>query len=294
MPDENNKTLEDISLAAGQIAASASQISDGAQALATGSTEQAATIQQVSATMGELQQTIAQNANSSKEANAASMQAGAMLQEVIASSAKAKGAMDGIKEESDKMAKVVKVIEDIAFQTNILALNAAVEAARAGQHGKGFAVVADEVRNLASKSSTAAKETAEMIQTSAGRVEEGIEILGAMNGSLVEVGDSAESAISLMGDVSVASANQATQVDQVNAAIAQVSQVIQSNAANSEESAASAEEMNAQAAMMKQLVGQYRIKGAGVAQDISQRNAIAFAQGADCKPELPAPGAVIF
>ncbi len=169
-------------------------------------------------------------------------------------------AMTDINEASENISKIIKVIDDIAFQTNILALNAAVEAARAGVHGKGFAVVAEEVRSLAGKSASAANETAEMIEDSIHKVVLGSKLAKTTSGSLSEIMQKIEHVVELTHSIAVASNDQATAVTQIDQAINQVSQVVQTNSATSEECAAASEELSNQAATLRRLVGNYKLK----------------------------------
>ncbi len=258
---ENNQMLSGIRDSSIQLSMGAEQVSDASQALAQGSTEQASAIEEVTASITEIAERTKRNA---EEANQANDSVHTMKNEAMQSDGHMKdmiGAMTEINESSENISKIIKVIDDIAFQTNILALNAAVEAARAGVHGKGFAVVAEEVRNLAGKSASAASETAEMIEDSIKKVEHGSKLAEGTAASLTEILGEVDNIVSLINSIAVASNDQATAVSQIDQAISQVSQVVQTNSATSEECAAASEQLSNQAMSLRTMIGQYKLKG---------------------------------
>lgn len=260
MVDSLNDMFSNIDSATTQVATGSSQIADGAQILAQGATEQAATIQELSASITEISGQTRHNAelaNEAKElgdgirqsADQGSQQMENMIQ-----------AVNEISEAGRSIGKVIKIIDDIAFQTNILALNAAVEAARAGQHGKGFAVVADEVRNLAAKSADAAKNTSELIEMSIAKSETGAKISNETAASLTQIIQGILRSSELVSEISKLSSEQAAAISQVGYGVEQVSQVVQQNSATSEQNAAASEEMSGQADLLQQLMSQFKIK----------------------------------
>ncbi len=255
-----NELLGDINIAAQQVAAGTSQVSDGSQAISQGATEQAASIEELTSTVTEIAAQTRQNAVGAGKANEMSE---ATKESAVQGNAQMKAlqqAMIDINESSSSISKIIKVIDDIAFQTNILALNAAVEAARAGIHGKGFAVVAEEVRNLAARSAAAAKETTELIEGSIKKTEVGTKIADDTAHALSRIVESVENAVQLVAQISSASNQQATAIGEVNRGIEQMSQVVQTNSATSQEAAAAAEELSGQAVMLKEMVGKFRLK----------------------------------
>ena len=260
---ENNRMLSDIQESTMQVTIGAEQVSDASQALSQGATEQASATEEITASMNEIAERTKVNVEQINQANDLVENMGKEAVNINDSMTEMMSAMSDINEASENISKIIKVIDDIAFQTNILALNAAVEAARAGIHGKGFAVVAEEVRSLAGKSASAASETAEMIEDSIYKVGLGSKIAKETSGSLSEIMKKIERVVELTHSIAVASNDQATAVTQIDQAINQVSQVTQTNSATSEECAAASEELSNQAATLRRLVGNYKLKDNG-------------------------------
>ena len=253
-------TMIEIKNSSDQVAIGSDQVSSGAQALSQGATEQASSIEQLSASIIEISDQVRSNA---VNANNATSLVESVGKEIDRSNIHMQEMIRAISEISDKSAqigRIIKTIDDIAFQTNILALNAAVEAARAGAAGKGFAVVADEVRNLAGKSAQAASETTELIESSISAVLNGTRIADETAESLSSVVTGASKITSLMQDISKASNEQANSIGQVTQGIDQISGVVQTNSATAEESAAASEELSAQAQLLNSLVSKFKMR----------------------------------
>lgn len=255
-----NEVMSNISSAAEQVASGSKQVSDSSIELSQGATEQASSIEQLTASLEEISSQTRMNADNASEANnlaenvkSNAMQGNRQMKEMLK-------AMDEINDSSSSISKIIKVIDEIAFQTNILALNAAVEAARAGQHGKGFAVVAEEVRNLAARSANAAKETTTMIEGSIKKVEDGTKIANDTAVALNNIVGGVSKVASLVGEIAIASNEQASGIAQVNQGIMQVSEVVQTNSATSEESAAASEELASQAELLQDQVARFKLQ----------------------------------
>ena len=246
-----------------QVAAAAGQVSASSQTLAQGSGEQAASIEEASASLEEMSSMTRRNSENAGKANELAREARKAADKGVNDMENMRQAMGAIKASSDDVAKIIRTIDEIAFQTNILALNAAVEAARAGEAGMGFAVVADEVRNLAQRSAQAAKETATKIEGAIGNTHKGVQISATVAETLNEIVTRARQVDELAGEVANASKEQTLGIGQLNGAVGEMDKVTQSNAASAEESAAAAEELNALAETMRHSVAELvRLVGA--------------------------------
>ncbi len=257
-----NRVLRDVATnldqGATQTASAARQVSVASQNLSSGASEQAASVEETSASLEEISSMIRSTADNAEKAKALAGEAHAVAQAGSRTMVEMTQAMAAIDTSSAEVAKIVKNIDEIAFQTNILALNAAVEAARAGEAGAGFAVVADEVRSLAQRSAAAAKETADKIEAAIASSRNGSISCAKVGESLTQIANKVSCTDALVAEIATAAREQAQGIEQINTAITQMDQVTQSNSASAEESASAAEELDAQAASLKDMVGQLR------------------------------------
>lgn len=253
-------TLSVIQRSSEQVSAGADQVSSGSQTLAQGAAEQASSIEELAASISAVSDKIQQNAKNSQEANEVALSVGEELRYSTSKMDSMVVAIEDISVKSGEINKIIKVIEDIAFQTNILALNAAVEAARAGSAGKGFAVVADEVRNLAGKSAEAAKNTTELIEDTVRAVSEGTSIAKETAQAIESVVENAEKVVSAVSEITSATTEQAGAITQITSGLDQIAAVVQSNSATAEQSAAASEELSGQAMMLQEEVAKFSLK----------------------------------
>ena len=260
MLDSLNVMFAGINNTTTNVSSHAAQVSSGAQSLAQGATEQASSVQELSATVIDVSDHIKKTADNAEDANQLSNQAGQKVSECSQQMQEAIEAMDDISHKSSEIVNVIKVIEDIAFQTNILALNAAVEAARAGAAGKGFAVVADEVRNLASKSQEASQNTAALIESSVNSVKHGSKLINETSNALKQVVEFTEKSGTIIAKISADSREQAIAISQISEGISQISSVVQTTSATSQESAAVSGELSQEAANLKQMIDQFKLR----------------------------------
>ncbi len=254
-----NRIIAGLNEGADQVNDAAGQVSSASQQLAEGASEQASSLEETSSALEQMAAMTRTNAENAKQANELTNQARTAAQSGDKTMERLNAAMTGINESSGQISKIIKVIEEIAFQTNLLALNAAVEAARAGEHGKGFAVVADEVRNLAQRAAQAARETNGLIEDSVNKAKEGTEVAGDVGKALGAIVADVTKVADLVNGITQASEEQSQGVDQVNTAVSQMDKVTQQNAAGAEESASAAEQLSSQATSVKATVDELAV-----------------------------------
>ncbi len=259
MLENLNRLIIMVNDAGLQVASGASEVSDSSQALSQGAAEQASSLEQITSAMTQIASRTKTNAENASQVSQIASDTCDLAFHGSREMDKMLKAMEDINVSSKSIAKIIKVIDEIAFQTNLLALNAAVEAARAGRHGKGFAVVASEVRNLATRSAKAAKETEELIESSVNKVKKGTEIAGQTSEALNRIVDASSQMAKLVQDIASASNEQAQAVAQINQGLNQIEQVTQQNTASAEETAAAAEELTGQAEQLKQALSYFTL-----------------------------------
>ena len=255
-----SSTLGQINASADQVAAGAGQVSDGAQALSQGATEQASAVEELASTIAGISSQVKDTAENAAVARKQSNTAEDEVETCNKQMQEMMNAMEEITRTSNQIGNIIKTIESIAFQTNILALNASVEASRAGTAGKGFAVVADEVRNLASKSATASNSTSDLIQGAVNAVDKGNRIARDTAESLMKVVGSTKLVSEIVEQIAEAAASQSDSLEQVTEGMNQISSVVHTNSATAEESAATSQELSSQAQMLRNLVGQFKLR----------------------------------
>ena len=260
MVDSLNDILKQVNFAVDQVASGSDQVSQASQNLSQGATEQASSLEEISSSLSEVNGQSQQNANNATEATGLAKKA---AEDAVNGNGQMKeltGAMQKINDSSDEISKVVKVIDDIAFQINLLALNANVEAARAGKYGKGFAVVAEEVRNLAVRAADAVKETTGMVEVAISNIQSGNGLVGQTAEQLEEIVSGANKVAEFLDEIATASREQAEAVEQVNSGLDQIDQVTQSNTASAEESASAAEELAGQSQQLKSMIATFKLE----------------------------------
>ncbi len=254
-----NDLIGQVQSVGDQIASGSTQVSDSSQSLSQGATEQASSLEQISASMHEMADRTKTNAENAGKANNNSNEARDSAEKCNAQMNQMVVAMEDMRQAGVDVSRIIKTIDEIAFQTNLLALNAAVEAARAGQHGKGFAVVAEEVRNLAARSAKAARETADLIEGTVAKTENGARLADETAKALGDIVTQTTQVSDLIEAIATASSNQAQVISEINQGISHIDEVTQMNTANAEETAAAAEELSSQAVYLKQMLARFNL-----------------------------------
>jgi methyl-accepting chemotaxis protein len=255
-----NDLITQIADSGEQMASGSASVSDSSQALSRGASQQASALEEITVSIEGVADQTTTNADNARQAAKLSGHARSVADEGNSKMKEMVSAMSAINESSQNISKIIKVIDEIAFQTNLLALNAAVEAARAGRHGKGFAVVAEEVRNLAARSAKAARETAELIEGSVAKVQNGAEIADVTAQSLEEIVAEVTKVTDLVGDIASASSEQANGIGEIKRGLSEIDNVTQQNAAIAEKSAAAAMELSGQALMLKEMLSRFKLQ----------------------------------
>ena len=255
-----NSTLKNVHTSSSEVSSSAEQVSSMAQRISEGTTKQASSIAELSKTMEDITEQIRHTTKQAEKAQQLGVVSGSHVETSNLKMTDMQGAMEEITEKSKEISKIIKTIDDIAFQTNILSLNAAIEAARAGEAGKGFAVVADEVGNLAKKSQEAAQNTSLLIEETIGAVQKGAKFTEETAEALHSVSESTNQVNDLIGEISKASEEESAGVSRLSDGLQEISAVVQENSATAEESAATAEELSAQANLMNDLVDKFKVR----------------------------------
>ena len=251
-----SRLAETLNDGAEQVASAAAQVSSASQSMAEGTSQQAAAVEESSSSLEEMSSMTRQNADNAIQANNHMKETHKVVEHASESMSKLSRSMEEISQASEEISKIIKTIDEIAFQTNLLALNAAVEAARAGEAGAGFAVVADEVRNLAMRAAEAAKNTANLIETTVVKVRNGSELMKVTQDAFDQVAQSAKKVAEIIDEIAKASEEQAEGIEQINRAVSEMDKVTQQNAANAEETASASQQLNAQSAKLKEIVAE--------------------------------------
>lgn len=294
--DSVKMVMGDLSETSVKLTSLSRELTSNSQRLAEGSSQQAASIQETSSTLEESSSMVHQTTQNTKEAEILARKTKEFANKGNGEMQDMLGLMEELKRSSAEISKIIKVIDEIAFQTNILSLNAAVEAARAGEAGKGFAVVAEEVRNLAQRSAQAAKDTARIIESNIDLSEKCLSITEVVSGSLVEINNESGKVNELLGEISTASQEQEIGIGQINKAISQMEHVLQANATTAQESARSAEQLVIYEDTLKGIMAQLDALvdgssqiGAKIAKLSTSKKPAAPAKLAPAKPAAPAP-----